>query len=189
MELLDEDEGKTALCIARSVINEVVSGKKSTFPELTPVFNDKRGVFVTLNKYGDLRGCIGIPYPVMPLKDALREAAASSATADPRFERLKPDELSEVTIDITVLTPPETVSGDPLKRPEKIEVGKHGLIISGFGRSGLLLPQVATEYEWDAEEFLDHTCRKAGFIPGFWKNPEIELKRFEGQIFSEIGVI
>ncbi|EHQ36650.1 TIGR00296 family protein [Methanoplanus limicola] len=185
MELLDESEGKIALCIARSVVNEAISGEKNVCPEPTAVFEDKRGVFVTLNKGGSLRGCIGIPYPVMPLKDALREAAASSATADPRFERVKPDELSEITIDITVLTPPETLSGDPLRRPDRIEIGKHGLIISGFGRSGLLLPQVATEYGWDAEEFLDHTCQKAGFIPGFWKNPETELKRFEGQIFSE----
>ncbi len=113
---------------------------------LTPVFHEKRGVFVTLTKAGQLRGCIGFPYPVMPLGDAIEDAAVAAATGDPRFPPVRRDELPSVRVEVTILTVPCVLDAEPYRRPEMIEVGKHGLIIRARGRSGLLLPQVATEY-------------------------------------------
>jgi uncharacterized protein (TIGR00296 family) len=186
MAVLSEEEGKLAVRIARGFIEIHLAGRQlPEIPDLPPVFGENRGVFVTLKRGGDLRGCIGIPYPVMPLSEALEQAAISSATEDPRFMPVSEDELAGITIEVTVMTPPKSLLCTPAERPSCIEAGKHGLIVSGRGRNGLLLPQVATEYGWDARTFLDHTCRKAGLPAGCWERSEIEVKTFEGQIFHE----
>jgi uncharacterized protein len=185
MELLTEDEGRLAVRSARTAIEHVVAKKPEVLQKLTPVFSEKRGVFVTLTENGTLRGCIGLPYPVMPLGDAIVHAAGAAALEDPRFPPVKKEELSAVHLEVTILTVPERMEGVPEKRPGKVVVGKHGLIVRGLGTSGLLLPQVATEYNWDPTTFLDHTCMKAGLPARSWLDRNVEILTFEGQIFSE----
>jgi len=185
MQLLTADEGILAVRTARGAIDHACARKPKSDLHLTPIFAEKRGVFVTITKAGQLRGCIGFPYPVMPLGDALDHAAKAAALEDPRFPPVKKDELESLTIEVTVLTIPVAIDGDPADRVSHVEVGKHGLIVRGMGTSGLLLPQVATDYGWDAETFLDHTCQKAGLPGRCWTSPNVEVLTFEGQIFSE----
>jgi uncharacterized protein len=185
MELLNRDEGSLAVRSARAAIEHVVAKKPRATLKLTPVFSEKRGVFVTLTKKGTLRGCIGLPYPVMPLGEAIVHAAGAAALEDPRFPPVKKDELDSISLEVTILTVPVHMDGDPAKRADKVIVGKHGLIVRGMGTSGLLLPQVATEYGWDAVTFLDHTCMKAGLPERSWMDKNVEILTFEGQIFSE----
>lgn len=185
MELLNHDEGSLAVRSARAAIEHVVAKKPRAVLKLTPVFSEKRGVFVTLTKKGQLRGCIGLPYPVMPLGEAIVHAAGAAAREDPRFPPVKKEELDSISLEVTILTVPVRLEGDPKKRPEGIVVGKHGLIVRGMGTSGLLLPQVATEYGWDPVTFLNHTCMKAGLPERSWMESSVEILTFEGQIFSE----
>ena len=150
-------------------------------------FHDPRGVFVTLYRYPDLdlRGCIGIPEPVMKLGAALNDAAIS-ATQDPRFPVLAAMELPFILIEVTVLTPPEPLKvNQPKEYLEKIMIGKHGLIIRKGRYAGLLLPQVPVEQEWDVKEYLASLCYKAGLPPDAWLDPETNLFIFAGQIFAE----
>ena len=185
MNLLNTDEGEMAVRLARDAIEHTIAKKPKTALALTPVFGDKRGIFVTLTKAGELRGCIGFPYPVMPLGDAIEDAAVAAATGDPRFPPVRKDELASIRLEVTILTVPIPVVGEPGKRPEKVEVGRHGLIVRGRGTSGLLLPQVANEYGWDSTTFLNHTCIKAGLHEGCWTYANVEVLTFEGQIFTE----
>ncbi|MDD5141868.1 TIGR00296 family protein [Methanoregula sp.] len=185
MELLTNDEGLMAIRSARGAVEYVCAKKPKPLLKLTPVFEEKRGVFVTLTKKGQLRGCIGLPYPIMPLGDAIEHAAIAAATEDPRFPPVGKPELPEIAVEVTILTIPVSLPGEPEKRPDAIVVGKHGLIIRGMRTSGLLLPQVATEYGWDAATFLEHTCMKAGLPNRCWTYPSVEVLTFEGQIFTE----
>ena len=185
MEALTDEEGVLALCLARNALGNRISGAACSDPLLTPVFSRKRGVFVTLTREGELRGCIGFPYPHHPLGEAIREAAVSAALGDPRFPPVRAAELPLIRIDVTVLSIPEILAAAPEARPEKIKIGRHGLIVRGHGTSGLLLPQVATECCWDSRQFLDHTCRKAGLPAGCWRQKEVEVYTFEGQVFCE----
>ena len=185
MKLLSAEEGAAALALARQALEAAVREERFSPPSFPPVFSEKRGVFVTLTEHGELRGCIGLPYPVMPLAGAIQEAAASAALQDPRFPPVEPDELPGIHVEVTVLSVPAPLKGPPEERESCIRVGVHGLIVQGLGRSGLLLPQVATEYSWTACDFLDHTCLKAGLPPGSWRSPGTEVLTFEGQIFRE----
>jgi uncharacterized protein (TIGR00296 family) len=185
MKVLSADEGAAAVALARQAMEAAVRNERFTPPSLPAVFSEKRGVFVTLTGRGELRGCIGLPYPVMPLAEAIREAAASAALQDPRFPPVEPGELRGIRVEVTVLSVPAPLTGPPENRENCVRVGVHGLIAQGMGRSGLLLPQVATEYRWTACEFLDHTCVKAGLPPGSWRSPRVEVLTFEGQIFHE----
>jgi uncharacterized protein (TIGR00296 family) len=185
MQLLTADEGLLAVRTARGAIEYVCAKKHRPALALTPVFSEKRGVFVTLTRDGDLRGCIGLPYPVMPLGRAIEHAATAAATEDPRFPPVGKEELPAISLEVTILTVPVPLEGDPAQRPENVVVGRHGLIVRGMGTSGLLLPQVATEYGWDATTFLEHTCMKAGLPNRCWTYPAVEVLTFEGQIFSE----
>ena len=183
--MLSSEEGTAALRLARGAVEHAVAKKQKPARNLSPVFGEKRGVFVTLTEEGCLRGCIGLPYPVMPLGDAIEHAGAAAALEDPRFPPVRKDELPRLRVEVTILTVPESLESEPARRPERVVVGRHGLIVRGMGMSGLLLPQVATEYSWDARTFLDHTCTKAGLSPGCWKSPHVEVLTFEGQIFTE----
>lgn len=184
-DLLTEDDGKLALGLARGTLEHVIEKKQKADLKLTPVFDEKRGVFVTLTIHEQLRGCIGFPYPYLPLGEAIVQAATAAALEDPRFRPVTNDELLKIAVEVTVLTVPVVVEGAPEDRPKNVVVGKHGLIIKGRGTSGLLLPQVATDYGWDAKTFLDHTCNKAGLPETAWHDSRVELLTFEGQIFSE----
>jgi len=185
MDLLTDHEGDLALQSARNTIENAVAGRPVPALRLTPVFQERRGVFVTLTKEGSLRGCIGYPYPILPLGEALAQVAVGAALEDPRFPPVIESELAEIAVEVTVLTPPVAITGPPDERLLHIEPGRHGLIIQGMGRSGLLLPQVCTDYHWDARTFLDQTCIKAGLPPHLWQNKSVEVLTFEGQIFSE----
>ena len=191
MRLLTDEEGKIALAAAKFAVYDKVAKTANTEKAAPPdisdyeIFNEKRGVFVTLTEEGELRGCIGYPYPVLPLGEALHDAAVSAAVRDPRFMPVRENELAAIEFEVTILTPPELLTCSAAERPKNIEVGRHGLIIKDRGMSGLLLPQVATEYGWDAEEFLMHTCIKAGTDRDAWKRDDTALYTFEGQIFSE----
>lgn len=185
MQLLTAEEGDMAIRAARAAVEHVVARKPKPALHLTPVFSEKRGVFVTLTEHGALRGCIGLPYPVMPLGEAIDHAGSAAAVEDPRFPPVGREELSSIRLEVTVLTVPVPLEGEPASRPGHVQVGKHGLIVRGMGTSGLLLPQVATEYGWDAKTFLDHTCMKAGLSSGCWTSRNVEILTFEGQIFSE----
>ena len=185
--MLTEEEGRIAVNLARSAIEKYLKERIRINPpgDLPPSFEEKRGVFVTIKKHGELRGCIGYPYPTFKLKDALIDAAIAAAVNDPRFPPMRPEELQAVRIEVTVLTTPERIDAAPSERPRFIEVGRHGLIVKKGVFQGLLLPQVAVEYGWNAEEFLCQTCWKAGLPYDAWLDEDTEVFVFEGQIFSE----
>jgi uncharacterized protein (TIGR00296 family) len=185
MEVLSREEGALAVQLARATLENKIGGIKMPSLPLTRIFCEKRGVFVTLTKKGELRGCIGFPTPVYPLKEAIEEASVSAALQDPRFYPVAPPELCELRVEVTILTVPCRLEIEPSRRPDAVEVGKHGLIVRKFGRSGLLLPQVPLEYGWNSREFLDYTCNKAGLPPGCWQSDDTEVYTFEGQIFHE----
>ena len=133
----------------------------------------------------DLRGCIGIPLPVMPLQEAIIESA-QSVTQDPRFLPLKKQELDTIILEVTILTKPELIK---VKQPQdyltNIEIGRDGLIVEQGFSKGLLLPQVPIEQAWDKEEFLANTCMKAGLLPDAWIDKNTKIYKFSGQIFTE----
>jgi len=183
--MLTAEEGTLAIRLARGALEHAVGKKPKPELKLSRIFNAKRGVFVTLTENGELRGCIGLPYPVIPLGDAIEHAAKAAALEDPRFPPVIKDELAIIDLEVTILTVPLPLLCEPAERPANIKVGKHGLIVKGMGTSGLLLPQVATEYGWDTITFLDHTCTKAGLSGKCWTSKNVEVMTFEGQIFSE----
>jgi len=133
----------------------------------------------------ELRGCIGLPYPVKPLGAAIVHAAVAAATHDPRFPRVRPSELSSLTVEVSALTEPEPIACDRLDLPKHVRIGTDGLIVSGMGTSGLLLPQVATEMGLTPDVFLSLTCEKAGLPSDAWLAHEVEVKRFQAEIFAE----
>jgi uncharacterized protein (TIGR00296 family) len=183
--VLTLEEGVRAVKLARSAIEKyIIEGDIISPKKLPKKFDEKRGVFVTLRQDG-LRGCIGHPYPTMPLGEAIVNSAVSSATQDPRFMPLRADELEKITIEVTVLTPPRLIHAKPKMLPKKIEIGKNGLIITRGPNQGLLLPQVAVEHQFDEEEFLSQTCIKAGLYPDSWLEEDTQIHIFEGQIFVE----
>ncbi|MDZ7850924.1 MAG: AmmeMemoRadiSam system protein A [Halodesulfurarchaeum sp.] len=181
---LDRSQGVWAVTHARSVVEAVVeTGVKPKRPEpVDPVFQIDRGAFVTLKQADKLRGCIGRPTPEQPALKAIRAAAADAATADPRFQPVQPRELPRVRVEVSVLTPPRQLDAP---NPELVTVGKDGLIVSGRGNGGLLLPQVPVEQDWDAKTFLAQTCRKAGLPADCWRESDVSIQRFSAQIFEE----
>jgi len=183
--MLTKIQGNKLIRLARKSIETVFSKKALDYKEEKKEFSKKLGVFVTLHKAKQLRGCIGFPYPYKPLADAIVEAAKAAAFSDPRFLPLKKEEISKIKIEISVLTEPKEIfvkSQDILK---EIEIGKDGLIIQFSGFSGLLLPQVALEQKWNVLEFLRGTCIKAGLPSESWLNLNAHNYKFQAQIFSE----
>ncbi len=184
VKLLSKEDGERAVKLAREAIETYLEERKILQKRLDGVFSEKRGVFTTLTKHGNLRGCIGFPYPVKRLDEAIIESAIAAAVDDPRFEPVRLSEMNEIVVEVTILTPPEKIEAKPKDLPNHVEIGRHGLIVKMGPFSGLLLPQVAVEYNMDAEEFLSETCMKAGLPPDCWLTGA-EVYRFEGQIFKE----
>jgi len=189
---LSLEQGTRLVSIAREAIDSVVERKTSPAGIREEVgandgfLNVKRGAFVTLNDLdGGLRGCIGIPYPIRSLQEATVEAAVSAATRDPRFPSVEPDELDSLTIEVSALTAPEVLQCKPHELPNHVRIGTDGLIVSGMGTSGLLLPQVATDMRLTPEKFLSLTCQKAGLFPDAWMSPNVRVQRFQAEIFTE----
>ena len=173
---------------ARTAVTEFLSnGKRIKLEsESEKKFSFNAGVFVTLNNADGLRGCIGFPMPDKKLSHGIIDAAIAAATEDPRFSPVKINELNNIVFEVTVLTPPvEITVTDPMEYLEKIKVGRDGLIIRNSFSSGLLLPQVPVEYGWNVEEFLQHTCEKAGLEKDTWKNEKVKIEKFEGIVYKE----
>ncbi len=185
------EEGRAAVELARATLDSHVSGKKISLKSWsTGTFAEHRGVFVTINLATSdpekLRGCIGFPYPVKPLGRAIQEATVAAASEDPRFPPVAVGELGSVVLEVSILTPPEVIDvPSPQDLAARVRIGTDGLIVSRFGLSGLLLPQVATEYSMDSTEFLSQTCMKAGLPPDSWLEKETEVRAFQAEIFAE----
>lgn len=185
---LTQKDGEMLVKTARKVVVEYLKTGKQ--PKLEKQFQEdfsfNSGVFVTLNSTLGLRGCIGYPLPEKKLYNALEDAAVAAATEDPRFPPVKPDELGSITFEVTVLTPPKKIMvNKPDEYLSRIKVGRDGLIVRNGFNSGLLLPQVPVEYNWNEREFLEHTCEKAGLPKDYWKKQDTEVQKFEGIVFKE----
>lgn len=178
--ILTSEQRTALLSLARSAILECVCRARSVNPiSLDPALHAPGAAFVTLTRRGELRGCIGYVEAIKPLAEAVAHCAVSAATADPRFLPVTADELPDLRIEISVLSPLRRVD-----QPDQIRVGDHGLYISQGGRRGLLLPQVATEFGWDRETFLRQTCLKAGLPGDAWRRGA-EIRVFTVDHFTE----
>lgn len=168
--------------IARASIEAMLAERRYApeIPRRGPL-RENRGAFVTLTRRGHLRGCIGRIVSDEPLARVVAEMAIAAARDDYRFESVRTDELSEIHIEISALTPMRTL-GDPLS---EIEVGRHGLLIRRGSSSGLLLPQVAAGEGWSVACFLDETCRKAGLPAGAWNEEGAVVEAFEAEVWGE----
>jgi AmmeMemoRadiSam system protein A len=155
------------------------SGKTPALETESTALLQQRGAFVTLHRGKQLRGCIGTFEARDPLIDTVQRMAVAAATTDPRFPAVTSDELEQLHLEISALTPLQEATAD------EVEVGRHGIYITmGFQR-GVLLPQVATENGWDRTTFLEHTCRKAGLPPQAYKDPEARIEVFSAEVFGE----
>ena len=180
---LNSTEQKAALKIARQTLAATFNQKpdKPATGELPEIFSERRGAFVTLKKHGQLRGCIGIFEPDIPLSEVIKKMALSAAFEDTRFEPLRAKELTDVEIEISVLSPMTKINS-----PDEIKLGVHGVYIKKGRQSGVFLPQVATEMNWDKETFLNTLCEeKAGLPQNCWKDSSSELYIFTAQVFGE----
>lgn len=180
--MLNETQRKFLLQIARNSIAAVLEGRSPELEEsgVDETLRKPAGAFVTLKtKDDDLRGCIGSIHPVAPLFQAVSMSAVNAAFRDPRFPPLQTHEFEAIVMEISVMGPILRCT------PEEVVVGRDGLIISHGRNAGLLLPQVAIEYAWSREEFLRHTCIKAGLPPDTWQNAACRIERFEAEVFGE----
>ena len=180
---LEPDERATLLELARtSIITGLAGGDLPPTADLRAKLQRPCGAFVTLHRGGRLRGCIGRIKAAGPLARTIQEMARAAAFTDPRFPPVKLAEVPELELEISVLSPFEVIPA--AEAPALIKIGTHGLYITAHGRSGLLLPQVATEQGWNVLEFLAHTCGKAGLPPDTWqKGARIEM--FSAEVFGE----
>ena len=180
-DLLTKKEQKELLKITRNTIVDYVTTRKipSVVP-ISPGLNLHSGCFVTIKQGGELRGCIGNFISDQPLYQLVQEMAVSAATRDPRFYPMKNEDLADFTLDISVLSPLEKTAS-----VEEIKVGKHGIYIVKGSYRGVLLPQVATEYGWNRDQFLQHTCIKAGLPQDAWQG-ECDIYRFSAQVFCDL---
>ncbi len=179
--MLSKSDKESLLQIARISIESAVRKKGEAITEnQSSRLKEKCGAFVTLHKSGELRGCIGYIESDIPLTETVCDAAKKAALEDYRFTPVTPDELMDIEIEISILSPLKLI-----RNIDEIEVGKHGLIIDYQHNRGLLLPQVATEYGWDKETFLNQTARKAGLQSDQWKDSRSKIYIFTAEIFRE----
>lgn len=179
---LSDSEKSILLMQARSAIRSLFQNENPLRIDLKvyPNLLINAGVFVTLSINKNLRGCIGYITSQKPLIETVVEVAKLSATKDPRFYPLKPDEFEKILIEISVLSPPQQINDY-----KEIVLGKHGLILHHGHKHGLLLPQVATEHKMNLDQFLDAICNKAGLPEDLWKNEKLDLSSFTADVFSE----
>ena len=186
--MFSESDGELAVKLARAVILKKLGNKDIEVPAVPQQFRKYSGVFVTLNTHPgkNLRGCIGYPEPIMSLGKAIMDVAVAAALRDPRFPPVRLEEMENIVIDVTLLTPPEDIAFvDEEDLVRQIRIGRDGLIAKKGFYSGLLLPQVPIEYDWSVEEFLSHTCMKAGLHPEEWRRGDVKFQRFQGKVFGE----
>ena len=181
---LDKSEKETLLKLARATLEEYLTGIRLNKEflkslNLTPKLRENRGVFITIKKHGDLRGCIGYIEAIKPLHEAVEENTINACSRDYRFPPMIRDEVKEVKLEISVMSPLKV-----LNKPEDIIIGKHGLVIQKGFNKGIFLPQVATEYGWDRETFLTNLCRKADLLDDAWREGST-IWTFTAQVFGE----
>lgn len=170
--------------IARDAIRHAVNHQSYTpAPREEKSLNERSGCFVTIKHHQQLRGCIGNFQSRKPLYQEVAEMAMATATQDPRFAPLSATEFDEIELEITILSPLERISD-----PAEITIGVHGIYLENGFHRGVLLPQVATDYNWDVLTFLKQTCVKAGLSEDQWQSPQTEIYRFCGQILSESDI-
>jgi AmmeMemoRadiSam system protein A len=179
--MTSEPDRKLLLRLARDTITAHVTGMRAPAPDLEGALARPGAAFVTLHSHGDLRGCIGHLDPDEPLGRVIPRCAIGASSRDPRFPPVSAGELAAIEIELSLLGPLEPIAG-----AADVEVGRHGLVVERGWQRGLLLPQVAVEWNWDAEVFLTQTCRKAGLPHDAWKNGA-KLWRFEAEVFGEEG--
>lgn len=179
---LSDAEGAAIVAAARAAIAEELGAPHARAP---PVLPARAGVFVTIHGPAGLRGCIGFPEPRGPLRDALSEAAVAAATQDGRFAPVSAGELASVTIEVSVLSEAAPLAGPRGGYPRLVRTGRDGLVVRRGAARGLLLPQVAPEMSWSAEEFLDGACQKAGLEAGSWRDGRTEVSTFVAAVFRE----
>jgi AmmeMemoRadiSam system protein A len=178
--MTSDPDRRQLLRIARDAIVAHVGGVSSENVVSVGEWSGRRGgAFVTLRSGEELRGCVGHIEMDEPLVDVVRRSAVAACSTDPRFAAVAASELPQIALELSLLGPLEPIAG-----PEEIEIGRHGLVVEKGGHRGLLLPQVATEWNWNARQFLEHTCRKAGLSPDAWKL-DAKLWRFEAEVFGE----
>lgn len=179
MSPLTESQQETLLRLARQALEESVrTGRLGEIEKPADAPEEPCGAFVTLHKRGHLRGCVGYIESAKPLYQTVRECALAAALHDTRFDPVEPEELPDLHLEISVLSPLADIS------PEEVQVGRDGLIVSRGFQRGLLLPQVAVEWKWDRETFLSETCRKAGLPSDDWRRGA-RIQAFTAQIFAE----
>jgi AmmeMemoRadiSam system protein A len=179
--MLTTSESEILLTIAKDALQAATTGQD--YHPKAPVadaLNKQAGCFVTLKKQGQLRGCLGNFQAQGPLFEEVATMAAAAATQDPRFHPVQPEELEHLELEITVLSPRHRINDF-----KEIEIGRHGIYIKKGRNCGVLLPQVATEYAWDRQTFLEQTCRKAGLPTDAWLDTDCEIYIFSGQIIAD----
>ncbi len=184
--MLSSREAEELIKLGRKAVLSVFEGRDLEVPEdIKEKFSQKMGVFTTILTYPhkELRGCVGIPYPIYPLWYGVIHSSLSASFKDPRFPPLQKEEFDSVIWELSILTNPEEVPKKFL--PQAVEVGKDGLMVEREGIRGLLLPQVPVRYGWSAEEFLEHTCLKAGLSKDCWKDPKVKVYKFRSEVFEE----
>jgi len=175
------EEKKQLLKIARQSIEFYLSGSKIPEFKVSKKLKEKRGVFVTLRKNSQLRGCLGVLEPIYPLFEAISKMAIAAATQDNRFCPVSLEELPEIKIEISVLSPLQKISN-----PYQIKLGEHGVIIKKGLQGGTFLPEVAEEFGHNLEDFLSVLCtHKAGLPPDAWRDPQTEIYIFTSQKIKE----
>jgi AmmeMemoRadiSam system protein A len=178
---LTNDDKELLLSLARKAIEQAVNGQSPPeIPMHSEALDQPCGAFVTLTEKGELRGCIGYTEAVLPLIETVRDVAPRSALEDPRFASVEPGEIDNIAIEISALSPMRQISDI-----NEIVVGTHGILMQQGYSKGLLLPQVATEYNWDLDTFLRQTARKAGLPYDAWKNPNTKIFIFSAEVFHE----
>ena len=180
MPSLSEADRRIVLELARESVIAAVS--RHELPGIIPrngIFGVPRGVFVTVHIRGRLRGCIGVIEAEETLGEAVVRCAASAALHDPRFPPVRQEELTGLEIELSLLSTPVPI------RPEDVEIGIHGLLVTSGGHRGLLLPQVAEEHHLNRERFLEETCYKAGLPRTAWREPDTKLFGFTCEVFRD----
>lgn len=186
--MYSDDDGTLSVRIAREAVDAHTTRRAMSPFAVPPRFEEKAGVFVTLNLHpGDeLRGCIGYPTPLYPLYKALVKSA-EGACEDPRFPTLRAEELGRVTVEVNLLTPPELIE---VRRPKDylraVQIGSDGLEIRYATARGVFLPSVPVEQRWNAETYLEELCMKAGLTPDTWLDPDARIYRFRSTVFREV---
>jgi AmmeMemoRadiSam system protein A len=179
--LVPDADRQRLLHLARRALEARVRGEAIPHAETGGALELPLGAFVTIHSRGTLRGCLGRIECTEPLAQTVIELAQSVSHSDPRFPAVRASELTDISIEISVLQPERQV-----RNPTEIDIGRHGVIAERGRRRGLLLPQVAVEHGWDRDTLLEHVCRKAGLARHAWRDdPEVQLFIFEAEVFSE----